>query len=87
MHQMPLLTAAVTHRPDAVHLHAYAGLAYAPQQHGDFIAFASNGKPVAAVAGDSGGAVAALDAIAAAHGVSFGDACDALKFLRDQKAI
>lgn len=81
--------AAVTHKPDAVHLHAYAGLTYAPQQHGDFIAFARNGKPVQEMA-DAEPAKAAsvyLDNLAASLGVSFGDACDAMKYLRDTKAI
>lgn len=79
--------AVVTHKPDAIHLHAYPALVYAPQQHGDFIAFAHNGKPVSDLVESSGGVTAALDEIAAKHGISFADACDALKYLRDNKAI
>ena len=89
MNLVPALTGVAQHRPDAINLQSYPALAYAPLQHGDFVAFARNGKPVGVLA-SSPAVVGAADAIADAadlHGVSFADVCDALKFLRDQGQI
>lgn len=87
----PILHGTVEHAPGAINLHPYPALAYAPHQHGEGIRFAHNGRPVedalkADIAGESD-LVAALDRIAAHCGVSFGDVCDALKYLRDRKAV
>lgn len=84
---------AVEHRPDAVNLHAYPGLTFAPQQYGAGIRFAHNGREIKDLADflnceimwDS--PISAIEGASKELGVSFGDVCDALKFLRDQKAI
>lgn len=79
----------VRHLPDAINLAAYPGLVHAPEHWGDFVAFARNGKPVV----DMGASAASratsdyIGDIAEQFGVSFGDVCDALKYLRDTGAI
>lgn len=76
--------------PDGVNLAKYPGLCYAPQQHGEGVRFAHNGRPVGDVldAEDVGGAARttlfAVEAMAESFGVSFGDVLDALKYLHDQ---
>lgn len=80
-----LLEGSVAHKPGAVLLNNYPGLVYAPQQHGDFVAFAHNGKPVDDVKSHTAMAfaISAILDMARDLGVSFGDVCDALKYLRD----
>jgi hypothetical protein len=84
-----IATATATAPPGSIHLAAYPGLTYAPAQHGPGIRFAHNGRPVDEVAASESGRAAAIriEHIAAALGVSFADACDALKYLHDQKRI
>jgi hypothetical protein len=75
--------------PGSVNLHAYPGLVHAPQQHGEGIRFAHDGRPVEDVAsqGLAEDVSDSIDRIAASLGVPFGDVCDALKYLRDAGAI
>ena len=86
---IPNLTGHATAPVPSVDLWKYPGLTFAPAQHGEGIRFAANGRPVVELlsAEASRDTRDQIDRLAEAHGVSFADACDALKFLRDQKMI
>lgn len=86
---IPHFVATATTPTGSINLAPYPGLTYAPYQHGEGIRFALNGRSVDEVAASERARAASvhLDAIAAALGVSFGDSCDALKYLRDQNLI
>jgi len=75
--------------PDAPNLHDYPALTHAPQQWGEGIRFAHNGRPVEDLSSmiDDYEVIGAMDAAARHLGVSFGDVCDALKYLRGAGAI
>lgn len=84
VHRGTCTPGTATHR----HLGPYPGLTYAPQQHGEGIRLAHNGRPVEELAAAvEPGTVAALDALATAMGAPFGDVLDGLKYLRDEKVI
>lgn len=86
---LPHFVATATAPADSVDLARYPGLTYAPAQHGEGIRFAHNGRPVEAVAASEAGraAVAHLDSVGAALGVSLAEVCDAIKYLRSRGMI
>lgn len=88
---IPELTGHATIPAGSIHLGNYPGLTHAPQQHGEGIRFAHNGKPVELVVEEGIGIEARyirdIADTAEAIGVSFGDVLDALKYLHDTKAI
>jgi hypothetical protein len=87
------LFATVEPKADGVNLAAYPGLTYAPDHWGPGVRFSHNGREVKEVVNlgvdlsSDTSLAGAVDQIAEMLGVSFGDVCDAIKFLRDQGAI
>lgn len=73
----------------STNLGQYPGLTYAPSQHGEGIRFAHNGRLIDEVVESEAAKAASvyLDNVAVQFGVSFGDVCDAMKYLRATEVI
>lgn len=86
---IPNLSGHATAPVPSVDLWKYPGLTFAPAQHGEGVRFASNGRPVVEVLSVEVGRDARdqIDRLAREQGVSFSDACDALKYLRDHQML
>ncbi len=65
----------------------YPHLTHAPSQWGEGIRVASNGKTVDAIALDAALLVPELDAYVNAHGITWAELFDALRYARDQRIV